>query len=295
MTEIQVMIRKVENKETQKREAAVVSTLVEWQYEDSGSFVPFNSLANLTLEQAFENKEARVKIKIDRKNYTVSLSRSVAVDDFNKKIKIKRVVLTDESLGNLPTHWSDMKGSQTVQVQIQTGTPEYQDVEQEFRKTCPNNILKIERIQNGSLWHSYQIRKKHLDEKNGHTNNERRLFHGTCPTTLSQINTHGFNRSYAGRNAAVIGNGTYFAVDANYSASNTYSKPDAQGLKYVYYSRVLVGEFTTGRAGLIVPPAKTSADPADLYDSVVDNPANPRVFVIFNDVQAYPEYLITFR
>ncbi|RXN00186.1 Poly [ADP-ribose] polymerase 14 [Acipenser ruthenus] len=94
--------------------------------------------------------------------------------------------------------------------------------------------------------------------------------------------------------AVAYGNGTYFAVNANYSASGTYSVPDPQGQKYMYLTRVLTGVFTNGRAGMIVPPAKNAADPTDLYDSVTDNPANPTIFVIFHDVQAYPEYLITF-
>ncbi|CDR00958.1 unnamed protein product, partial [Oncorhynchus mykiss] len=41
-----------------------------------------------------------------------------------------------------------------------------------------------------------------------------------CHTTINHINHHGFNRSYAGKNAAMYGNGTYFAVSASYSASN---------------------------------------------------------------------------
>lgn len=94
--------------------------------------------------------------------------------------------------------------------------------------------------------------------------------------------------------AAAYGNGTYFAVNASYSASNTYSVPDAQGQKYMYLCRVLTGDFTTGRQGMIVPPAKNNTT-ADLYDTVTDNPNTPSMFVVFNDIQAYPEYLITFK
>lgn len=91
------------------------------------------------------------------------------------------------------------------------------------------------------------------------------------------------------------GNGTYFAVDAKYSANDTYSKPDANGTKYMYLARVLVGEYCTGEAGLVVPRAKQGTDPTNLFDSVTDKMQAPSIFVIFNDIQAYPEYLITFR
>ena len=95
--------------------------------------------------------------------------------------------------------------------------------------------------------------------------------------------------------AAAIGNGTYFAVDASYSARDIYSRPDMKGKRYMYLARVLTGQYCAGSEGLITPPPKNLADPTDLYDSVVDNVNNPTMFVIFNDIQAYPEYLITFR
>lgn len=95
--------------------------------------------------------------------------------------------------------------------------------------------------------------------------------------------------------AASIGKGTYFAVDASYSAQDTYSRPDMNGKKYMYQARVLTGEYCLGSGGLIIPPPKSTADPTNLYDSVVDNINSPKMFVIFNDIQAYPEYLITFR
>lgn len=94
--------------------------------------------------------------------------------------------------------------------------------------------------------------------------------------------------------AANFGNGTYFAVNASYSAHDTYSKPDGNGKKYMYLARVLVGVYCNGKKGDITPPAKNPTDPTDLYDSLTDNENKPSMFIIFNDIQAYPEYLITF-
>lgn len=61
----------------------------------------------------------------------------------------------------------------------------------------------------------------------------------------------------------------------------------------MYQAKVLVGNYTHGQSGMITPPAK-SGNASDLYDSVTDNTAGPSMFVVFNDIQAYPEYLITF-
>lgn len=42
--------------------------------------------------------------------------------------------------------------------------------------------------------------EQEMDSKNGHQNNEKRLFHGTCPLIIDKMNANGFNRSYAGKN-----------------------------------------------------------------------------------------------
>ncbi|CAB1443725.1 unnamed protein product [Pleuronectes platessa] len=60
--------------------------------------------------------------------------------------------------------------------------------------------LQIERIQNPMFWKSIQIKKRDIEQRNGHPNNERRLFHGTTETTVDIINQNGFNRVYAGKN-----------------------------------------------------------------------------------------------
>ena len=63
----------------------------------------------------------------------------------------------------------------------------------------------------------------------------------------------------------------------------------------MYLVRVLTGDYTIGNSTLIVPPPKNPAkDPHILFDSLVDNMVNPSMYIIFQDAQAYPEYLITF-
>lgn len=92
----------------------------------------------------------------------------------------------------------------------------------------------------------------------------------------------------------VYGIGVYFATNANYSARDTYSPRDFNSNKRVYRCRVLTGEYCQGTQWMKVPPNKPSFMHLS-YDSLVDNPSNPGLFVIFNDTQAYPEYMITFQ
>lgn len=92
--------------------------------------------------------------------------------------------------------------------------------------------------------------------------------------------------------ATLYGHGTYFAVNANYSAQNTYAVPAADGTQLMFVARVLTGYYAQGQANMKTPPVREAPV---LYDSVVDNVQNPSMFVVFHDCQAYPDYLITFK
>ncbi|XP_047448843.1 protein mono-ADP-ribosyltransferase PARP14-like isoform X2 [Mugil cephalus] len=289
------IIRRVERAENQKSKALLASGLVEWQFLDTntGKMEPFDIYTNLKLEEALEKKQ-NLEVKINNEKYTADpMLKSARSLKKGKQVELFRKDLKDDAA--LPSHWDDMKGDIEKLFPVAQGSQEYNDVETEFTKTgLTANIISIERVQNTTLWQSYQLMKKQMEVKNKHKNNERLLFHGTCSTAIDLINKQGFNRSYAGtRVGARFGNGSYFAVDPVYSAQG-YAAPDTNGHKRMYQARVLVGDFTKGRPGLISPPSKSSTSAADLYDSVSDNPTNPTMFVIFSDIQAYPEYLIKF-
>ncbi|XP_042337091.1 protein mono-ADP-ribosyltransferase PARP14-like [Plectropomus leopardus] len=289
------IIRRVERSENLKSRALLLSGLVEWHFEQgSGVTVPFDIYTNLALEEALEKKERSVKIKINNETYLADLTLRKAVSaNGRKQMELLRKEVKDDAA--LPSHWDDMSGDLLRLFPLTAGSKEHGDVTAALTQTgLAANIISIERVQNTTLWQNYQLMKKHLEVKNKHTNNERTLFHGTGADAVDLINKQGFNRSYAGAHGAMYGNGSYFAVDPVYSAQG-YAKPDARGQKHMYLARVLVGDFAQGRAGLITPPSKNSGNAADLYDSVADRKNNPSMFVVFNDIQAYPEYLITFR
>ncbi|XP_062870054.1 protein mono-ADP-ribosyltransferase PARP14-like isoform X2 [Trichomycterus rosablanca] len=284
------MIRKAEKRVTRRREAILLRPKVEWQYEDiSKNFVPFDILTNFDLEEAYKLKIC-ADIVINNKPFKAILDQNVAIGE-SRQITLRRTEPTDQTL---PQNWTDMKGALVLQVPIQQSTQEYTFVEKEFRKTgLTSTILTIDRIQNETLWRNYMNQKAFLERKNNHQKNEKLLFHGTGSKNIEKINDRGFNRSFAGTHGAMIGNGVYFAVDPAYSAQG-YASPDNLGHKRMYLARVLVGDYTTGKQGLLAPPAKSSST-SDLYDSVTNNLITPTMFVIFHDVHAYPEYLITFQ
>nr|XP_029502317.1 protein mono-ADP-ribosyltransferase PARP15-like [Oncorhynchus nerka] len=119
----------------------------------------------------------------------------------NEIHEMLKKVRPEETFKDVPQHWDDMPANTPcLSFPIQAETQEHIDVLKLFEDTCKKSVLKIERIQNKSLWGGFQIKKKDMEARNGHQNNERKLFHGACHTTIDKINELGFNRSYAGKN-----------------------------------------------------------------------------------------------
>jgi len=63
----------------------------------------------------------------------------------------------------------------------------------------------------------------------------------------------------------------------------------------MFVARVLVGKTTGGSPDMVRPPPLDPNNPMGrCYDSCVDNINTPRVFVIFDSNQAFPEYVIEY-
>ncbi|XP_057553363.1 protein mono-ADP-ribosyltransferase PARP14 [Hippopotamus amphibius kiboko] len=290
---VEDMIKRVRLSKEQESLADRTSDFVEWLYKDNNVFHSFDKITNMRLEDAKKQKRKTIDVKINHQSYKVDLNTYTATDAKGNSLSVQRRAKSEVEI---PPHWNDMKQQKVCVVELQPNHPEYIMVASKFNETCGNFIIeKIERIQNPELWKHYQTKKNNMDTKNGQLINEKMLFHGTDADSVALVNGKGFNRSYAGKNATAFGKGTYFAVNASYSASDTYSRPDANGKKHVYYVRVLTGYYTVGNRSLIVPPLKDPQNPTDSYDTVTDCMQNPNLFVVFYDYQAYPEYLITFR
>ncbi|XP_054984122.1 protein mono-ADP-ribosyltransferase PARP14-like [Sorex araneus] len=290
---IEEMVKRIRLNKEQEYRANYISEFVEWQYKDSNTFHPFDKMTNLHLEEANKAGNRTTDVKIKDETYTVDFTTNTATNAHGVTLPVQRF---QKARDEIPSHWSHMKQQNICVVDLPPSHAEYREVARQFNQTCSTFVIKkIERIQNLPLWNSYQTKKKAMGSKNNNVINEKQLFHGTDENSVSHVNVNGFNRSYAGKNAVAFGKGTYFAVNAKYSADDKYSVPDANGKKYMYYVRVLTGFSTLGNSSLIVPPPKNPQNSTDLYDTVTDSIQNPTIFVVFYDYQAYPEYLITFR
>ncbi|WAR21749.1 PAR14-like protein [Mya arenaria] len=280
----------------------ILKDVVQWYWieitEMEDDLKPYDYLLNYQIEQAFKAQKDKFTyiegdtVVIDFKDYTEYCQSKP-----DEKDTILRKDLIKEFSGEVPANWKPMKGNLLV-YKMALADQEYTDIAWKFYASSGADftIHAIEKVQNKSLWLQYEAKKKQLEGQNpAGTKNEQFLWHGTSEDTVDSVNAHGFNRSYCGKNATVYGDGVYFAVQASYSCHNTYSRPGTQGIKRVYYCAVLTGVFTSGTQGMRVQPPNLNVGKNALYDSVVDNTANPGMYIIFNDTQAYPIYIVTFK
>uniref|UniRef100_H2LUQ0 Poly [ADP-ribose] polymerase n=1 Tax=Oryzias latipes TaxID=8090 RepID=H2LUQ0_ORYLA len=234
---------------------------------------------------------------VDAQNVTwqVNLQEMTATAT-GQKTKLKR--LENRMDFSFPLYWDSMTANESITaVPLKQSSAEYKVVKEAFKRTAKQTVKKIERLQNIHLRRAYEAQKKHIAHKNAKLGGagEKTLFHGTTHENCDSIMKTGFNRRFAGQNATAYGEGTYFAVNASYSAQSTYSKPGADGSQLMFAALVLTGVYDQGQSGIKVPPPRNAQQPHERYDSVVDNLSNPNMYVVFHDDQAYPDYLITFK
>ncbi|XP_038046790.1 protein mono-ADP-ribosyltransferase PARP14-like [Patiria miniata] len=296
---IQELFTRMQVQETKKQHSEHLTKEVQWKYSTPTGVEDYEAEINVIIEDAYQRKQPSVFLDLEEGRVTIDFSKMQELSRAGA-LSVNRVDLQQAAKFETPSNWIPMKKGEHFQlVKLAAGTQEYTDVETRFRSSMGtqapiSQIDEILRIQNQGQMMQYHARKAALEARLGRTDIEETLYHGTDEQTCDQINKFGFNRSFCGKNATVHGNGTYFAAEASFSARSIYAKPNASNTKHIYATKVLVGDFTTGAQGMVVPPNKPN-NPDQLYDSVVDNVGKPSIYVIFHDAQAYPEHLIKYK
>ncbi|XP_066278203.1 protein mono-ADP-ribosyltransferase PARP14-like isoform X2 [Branchiostoma lanceolatum] len=224
---------------------------------------------------------------------------------FHDTVAYPEYLIKFKEKSDTPAEWTRMRYDTALAIEpVDRSTAEYQRVSRMFTDTTTDNrtIVKIERIQSRFLWTQYQQRRQVLSAifPPG-MQFERHLFHGVSGNMCEDISIQGFNSHNAGNYDPDYGLGVYFTVNSADSAGDRHAPThSATGERYMYLARVLTGGFCQGAPGLAHPQPWDLPDGTgdDVYLSAVDNAENPKIFVIFDvvaEVQAYPEYLITFK
>lgn len=208
-----------------------------------------------------------------------------------------------------PSSWTSVADSSNPHasflIELNPSNPEFDFVSNRIHETLPLAVIsKIERVENRMQYPQFSSKVEMMKRINeGREPKQMHLFHGTGSNDPSCIHQgdKGFDRRYCER--GMWGQGTYFAVNASYCHEQgfVHETKAPEGLVQVFLCKVAVGDSVFVRLGsgtnLKVAPCRPDEEakfPGQKYDSVLGSTNGSDVFVVYNDYQAYPEYLISY-
>lgn len=296
--DVKLLLEKISNSVPEQE----ILNTVQWLRHDPISSVtaPYSPEATVFIENAFRKKLKKVDILLDNQPHTINFEK---MQEHNiasgKSAQISRKLLELDDLGDsVPEDDYSVLSNFPEATKVDEESDEFQNVVKQFYETIQEyhskiRIIQVEKLMNKLLYNQYKLKKASVLQRATYPQIERTLYHGTSESSVKEICVHGFNRSFCGKNATVYGQGVYFAVNSALSVQDQYSPPNADGYKFIFVSKVLTGDYTKGCHSIKTAPLKETGDIPLRYDSVTDNITKPSMFVIFNDTQAFPEYLIT--
>ncbi|CAF1357967.1 unnamed protein product [Rotaria magnacalcarata] len=268
-----------QTKQSEHARLMVVARDVIWAFKkDENDWEKFPSELNARIEDAFISKLKMFK-------YTNDKSVEYEIDFKNNHetcvaTQQHRAIIRHDDV-RVPPHW-ELQTKNVQRFVLDENSHEYNDIRELFDKTMTKKyttIIRIERIQN-KQWYTQYNSYKNFSAKE---DTEKKLFHGCLQESANLIVNSFFNRSFAGVNGVVYGQGAYFSANAVYSHS--YAKPSqSNGERFMFVVNVIVGNTIRGNSSMKTPPIG--------FDSTTDG---DHIFVTYRDDQAYAEYLIVYH
>ncbi|KAM6895739.1 protein mono-ADP-ribosyltransferase PARP11-like [Xenentodon cancila] len=275
---------------------------------------PENPFCSENVEKSY-GRDPRGVLTISTLNCRSKIDFSVMLQtDLNtgRQRRIQRnfnIVRSCSCFSAAPIFWENVNPEVPYQlIPLSELTPEYKTVADYVRNEglLNKSIVLICRIQNLDLWEIYCRKKKQLMRIHSVKEvKERRLFHGTEIKNIDSICKYNFDLRFAGQHGNVYGKGIYFATHASYADGYSTSSTDPLPLhslgthgispgycKTQILSKVVVGKSNVGQSHFKKPDHE-SLD--NCHDSCVDDINHPKIYVIFDPNQIYPEYVIQYE
>eukprot|EP01083_Nonionella_stella_P051617 137053_1 len=288
----------------------------EWQWQDEyNQWQPYDNQTSQRIDALSVYGSYTFVCHANKQQYQITKSKVYAAVQRNVYTKVSRNVrrrlvsnatTKSEQMNQYPQYWDkrymsrqnyatprlvDLNGnasSSLVQEALNDAAVRFYDTVEDGQY----DIIKIEANQNQMLYDKYCDEKKRMTKMIGERQlNEMYLFHGTkSESTMKSIEQEGFRKEF--NNTAMYGKGTYFAKNASYSVS--YAARSGSGVYKLFLCTVICGESHQGHMSyeLTAWPKKANGL---IFDSLVDKKHDPSIFVIHDDVKAYPLFVIHFK
>jgi hypothetical protein len=160
-------------------------------------------------------------------------------------------------------------------------------------------ISRLERIQNRDLWDYYCSKRERMAKLAGGPPSEVSVWHGTRttdPRGIYEDRQDGFMMQFS--NGGMWGRGIYFAENASYSNTYSYQAAPLGQARQFMLAKLLSGDeirMPSNRSLTKCPAKPGGGNPAtERYDTVTGHTAGSKVYIVYENGRAYPEYLITY-
>eukprot|EP01043_Picozoa_sp_COSAG02_P012436 COSAG02_NODE_479_length_21477_cov_49.737674_10_plen_1821_part_00 len=280
--------------------AAAAGKSIIWECLVDRTWIAYNPQTTDALEDAFSSSSVFVRFTNRGHTYEANFTSTPMQQRNTKTNALREIRRTEQAVDkgqfDTPDHWQPQGGENCILVDVMPGTPEFRHVRDCMVATMPHadqQIMKVQRVQNIALWEFYSMQKRKLGKLNGKDPNEVTVWHGTRaldPRAIFLDKQDGFMMQHS--NQGMWGTGLYFAKNASYS--DTYSHRCGFGKKSFFLTKLLAGEekrIMPNDPNLRFCPDKPGGG---RYDTVTGETNGSKVYVVYENGRAYPEYLITY-
>ncbi|KAF2356998.1 WWE domain [Trinorchestia longiramus] len=272
----------------------------EWYFkEDDGSWVKHGSGTASKCTVSFSDIEKHFNLN-PKTNLTFNVNGSPYVMNFTNMTQTnvntgkvneiyRRKQLVSMSAASNPSSTTQNmftrvpSGKKVFTRLLKPSDGEYTKCLQHVRKSNPNCIPQnIYKIHNPHLKTAFENKKTFMEGMYPNVAyKDELLFHGTKPANVQAILEENIDwRLHGTSTGQTVGRGAYFSNSAQLSLGYR---------KALFVCRVLIGLFTTGNSSTVRPAKNANNQP---YDTTVNQPNNPSIFVKYDTAEYYPEYYL---
>ena len=281
-----------------------------WECDIGEDWVQYPSYVSELIEKQVLSGGGRVTFVLhDTGNeYEIDLSAAPIVQ-FNTKTRFKRnvrsMVKQHATLPNgVPATWLPHDADENCKmVSLCNLSKEWDYVEKILLSDLPNaKLVKVERVQNITLWNFFRFRREKVRKLSGETDTKS-VWHGTRdtdPMCICNDENDGFMTQQSRQ--GLWGWGIYFAAKASYSNQYAYmgrQKPPStlshqkKQTKSLILANLVVGDAVFLKPDLTLRCCPQKKNGRGRYDTVT-GVSGSKIYVVYENGRAYPEYLVTY-
>ncbi|CAB9497904.1 TCDD-inducible poly [ADP-ribose] polymerase [Seminavis robusta] len=292
---------------------------ISWECKIDGGWIQYPVDVAQILQTNYE-KKSKARFHLNNSQYEIDfqvdkLEQVNTISGFKRRVRrsVDSTATEAPSTRNVPKTWAKNATGQNCElVPVLESSDEWRNVEEELTATLPQaKLYQVLRVQNEMLWEYFCFRKDRATKLSGGGDpNVVRVWHGTRqtdPQVICKDKADGFMMQHS--RCGMWGKGIYFAARASYS--HDYAREESRVVENTgFLSRffnqrkltvrtLILAKLVAGEEVALQPDNSLRLCPEKRggngrYDTVTGTTNGSKVYVVYENGRAYPEYLVTY-